>query len=84
MTEKELEKVQVVGLGQACVDYLGGLDSYPPEDAKLELTDLHIRCGGPTSTALVTLSRLGISTSFLGALSNDPFGVNPTTLLIAL
>jgi len=75
MTEKELEKVQVVGLGQACVDYLGGLDSYPPEDAKLELTDLHIRCGGPASTALVTLSRLGISTSFLGALSNDPFGV---------
>lgn len=32
MTEKVLEKVQVVGLGQACVDYLGGLDSYPPED----------------------------------------------------
>jgi sulfofructose kinase len=64
----------VVGLGQACVDYLGNLNAYPQEDGKVELTDLHIRCGGPASTALVTLTRLGISTAFLGSLSDDPFG----------
>ena len=70
----KLDAIQVVGLGQACVDYLGNLTEYPREDGKVELMDLHIRCGGPASTALVTLSRLGISTSFLGSLSNDPFG----------
>ena len=72
--DKDLEGIEVVGLGQACVDYLGRLDSYPEEDAKAELEELHMRCGGPASTALVTLSRLGVATSFLGSLSDDPFG----------
>jgi sulfofructose kinase len=69
------ERIQIIGLGQACVDYLGMVPSYPQEDCKVELVDLFIRCGGPASTALVTLSRLGIMTSFLGSISNDPFGV---------
>jgi sulfofructose kinase len=34
-----------------------------------------MQCGGPASTALVTLSRLGITTSFLGSISNDQFGI---------
>ena len=73
--KKKLDAIQVIGLGQACVDYLGRLNAFPYEDGKAELTDLHIQCGGPASTALVTLSRLGISTSFLGSISDDPFGV---------
>jgi ribokinase len=74
MSKKSLAQVQVVGLGQACVDHLGRVPSYPPEDAKTELLDLHIQCGGPASTALVTLARLGIATSFLGSVSDDRFG----------
>jgi sulfofructose kinase len=69
------EDVQVIGLGQACVDCLGRLTDYPEEDGKVELTELHIQCGGPASTALVTLSRLGISTSFLGSISDDAWGI---------
>ena len=67
--------IQVIGLGQACLDYLGRLRFYPEEDDKCELIDLHIQCGGPASTALVTLSRLGIKTSFLGSISDDTFGI---------
>jgi sulfofructose kinase len=67
--------IQVIGLGQACLDYLGKLSVYPEEDGKCELTDLHIQCGGPASTALVTLSRLGIRTSFLGSISDDSRGI---------
>ncbi|NQT56829.1 MAG: sugar kinase [Desulfobacteraceae bacterium] len=73
--KKQHETIQVIGLGQACIDYLGDLTSYPQEDDKIELNNLHIRCGGPASTALVSLSRLGISTSFLGSISDDPFGM---------
>ncbi len=69
------EDVQVIGLGQACVDCLGRLAAYPEEDGKVELIDLHIQCGGPASTALVTLSRLGIRTSFLGSISDDAWGI---------
>jgi sulfofructose kinase len=72
---RQPEKIQVIGLGQACVDYLGTLPSYPREDDKVELADLQMQCGGPASTALVTLSRLGIPTSFLGSISNDSSGL---------
>jgi sulfofructose kinase len=74
MTENALERIQVIGLGQACVDYLGRIPRFPQQDRKVELKDLHMGCGGPASTALVTLARLGISTSFLCAISDDPFG----------
>lgn len=66
--------VEVIGLGQACVDYLGRVPLFPEEDGKMELIDLHRQCGGPASTALVTLSRLGVACSFLGSVSDDPFG----------
>ena len=76
MSERNsLEYVEVAGLGQACVDYLGKIPAYPREDGKVELTNLHTQCGGPASTALVTLSRLGIRTAFLGSISDDPFGM---------
>jgi sulfofructose kinase len=74
MTENALERIQVIGLGQACVDYLGRIALFPQEDHKVELKDLHMGCGGPASTAIITLARFGISTSFLGAISDDPFG----------
>ncbi len=74
VNKKKLEKIQVIGLGQACIDYLGVLHNFPVEDGKVALSDLQIQCGGPASTALVTLSRLGIPTTFLGSLSDDPPG----------
>lgn len=73
--ERELQSVQVVGLGQACVDYVGRLPVYPVEDSKMELEGLFTSCGGPAATALVTLARLGVPTSFLGSISDDPFGI---------
>ena len=43
-SNKQLEKVQVIGLGQACVDFLGTLGAYPDEDGKVELSDLQVLC----------------------------------------
>jgi ribokinase len=69
------EYARVIGLGQACVDFLGRVPLFPREDGKVELLDLYRQCGGPASTALVTLSRLGVPCSFLGSVSDDAFGV---------
>jgi sulfofructose kinase len=69
-----LSCVEVVGLGQASLDFLGSVASFPREDVKSELTGLEAQCGGPASTALVTLARFGIRTSFLGSISDDFFG----------
>ena len=75
MMQGKSKPVQVVGLGQACVDYVGRVPGYPAEDSKTELEGLFTSCGGPAATALVTLARSGISTSFLGSISDDRFGV---------
>ena len=65
---------QVFGLGQCCLDYLGKVSRYPPPDVKCEFFDLAIQGGGPVATALVALSRWGVSCTFAGVLGDDPFG----------
>ena len=64
----------VVGLGQCCIDYLGSVDQYPGIDEKEEVNNLTVQGGGPVATAMVTLSRLGASTAFIGKISDDSFG----------
>ena len=64
----------VVGLGQCCIDYLGSVEEYPDINEKEEVSNLTVQGGGPVATAMVTLSRLGVSTSFIGKISDDYFG----------
>jgi ribokinase len=71
MTDQPL----VIGLGQAALDFLGVVPSYPAPDTKCELAGLTIQGGGPVATALVTLSRLGIRTTLLGRVGDDDFGL---------
>lgn len=67
-------KYDVVGLGQCCIDYLGVVKQYPEIDEKVEINDLTVEGGGPVATAMVTLSRLGAATTFIGKISDDYFG----------
>lgn len=61
-------------MGQCSLDILGALDQYPDLDQKAELSSLLIQGGGPVATAMVTLARLGVATSFVGAVGDDDFG----------
>jgi sulfofructose kinase len=70
-----LKNIQVIGLGQACLDCLARIPSYPDEDRKVEMIDIQFQCGGPASTALVTLARLDVETAFVGSVSDDPNGL---------
>ncbi len=63
-----------MGLGQCCIDYLGVVEQYPDVNAKEEVNNLTVQGGGPVATAMVTLSRLGASTAFIGKISDDYFG----------
>lgn len=63
-----------MGLGQCCIDYLGAVEHYPDVNEKEEVNNLTIQGGGPVATAMVTLSRLGASTAFIGKISDDYFG----------
>jgi len=64
----------VVGLGQACLDLLGRVPTYPGADQKVEVEGLIFQGGGPVATALVALARWGIATAFCGRIGDDEQG----------
>lgn len=65
---------QVFGVGQCCLDYIGKVGAYPQPDVKCEFSDMVIQGGGPVATALVALSRWGVSCAFAGVVGDDLFG----------
>lgn len=70
----EKAAVQVFGLGQCSLDYIGVVDDYPPPDVKCELSETIIQGGGPAATALAALSRWGISCHLASVIGDDVFG----------
>ena len=67
--------LDVVGLGYCSWDYLGILDEIPAFDAPtVSMDDFATSGGGPVSTALVALARLGARTGYLGTVGDDDAG----------
>ena len=71
MAEKTCD---VYGLGQSCWDYIAQMDTYPPPDTKSEMSSFFVQGGGPVATALVALSRWGLSCSLCGVVGDDTYG----------
>jgi sulfofructose kinase len=70
-----VERMDVVGLGYCSLDYLGILPGRPEFDADtVSLGDFAQSGGGPVSTALVALARLGARTGYIGVLGEDEGG----------
>jgi sugar/nucleoside kinase (ribokinase family) len=67
--------VDVVGLGYCSLDYLGIVPGRPEFDVDtVSLSDFAKSGGGPVSTALVALARLGGRTGYIGVLGEDEGG----------
>ncbi|MBF0541314.1 MAG: sugar kinase [Nitrospirae bacterium] len=66
--------LKVSGIGQCSIDYISLIDEFPAENTKLQVTPYQTFGGGPVATALVTLSRLGVKTKFIGVISDDDAG----------
>ncbi len=65
---------EVVGIGAVVMDTLITLPKFPPEDTKLRATSTKLVGGGPTATGIVAVSKLGISSEYIGVLSDDSTG----------
>jgi ribokinase len=65
---------KTIGIGQCALDMLAIVDGYPELDEKTEITDWDVQGGGPAATAIVALSRWGISTTFCGMIGDDSEG----------
>jgi sugar/nucleoside kinase (ribokinase family) len=67
----------VVGLGAACVDHVCRLPVFPRPDSATSKIRMHGQsrmCGGQTATALATCAKLGLRTTYLGAVGADEDG----------
>jgi sulfofructose kinase len=69
-----MSRLDIIGIGQVCVDYLGRVRYYPDVEGRVELEEVTIRSGGPTATALLVLARFGINVAIVGKVGNDYFG----------
>lgn len=74
--------MKVSGIGQCSLDYFLVVDRYPEQDTKREVLESAVSCGGPVATALVTLSRLGLLSTFYGIIGDDCGGRNITQSLL--
>ncbi len=62
-------------VGQATVEFVGGMPRFPVRHGeRQELSAFALQGGGAAATAAVTLSKLGVKTSFGGVLPDDFLG----------
>jgi sulfofructose kinase len=64
----------VVGLGCACVDFLGVVPYMPGLDEEIQMLEASQQGGGEVATALVALARLGSRAAYIGQVGDDPSG----------
>ena len=62
---------EAVGIGRCTADHVGAVSHYPNENDKLRIVEFAQQGGGLTATAMVALSRLGVSTTFIARLGQD-------------
>lgn len=65
---------RVVGIGAALLDFLTSTNCFPKEDTKLMADSMLFQGGGPCSTALVALAKLGVWATYLGTVGDDLSG----------
>ncbi|MBO5305682.1 MAG: hypothetical protein J6B12_02855 [Clostridia bacterium] len=65
---------KIVGIGANVFDTLYQIPSYPTEDTKMRALSSKVAGGGPVATGLVAASKLGVSASYIGVLSDDSGG----------
>lgn len=68
------EKIEVAGIGACVADMLYTVPHFPTEDTKLRACGSMMAGGGPVATGLVAVSKLGVSSAYLGNLSQDASG----------
>lgn len=68
--------IDVLGIGVSTLDILNVVDHFPDKEEVQKSLQVKMEGGGPVSTAIVTLARLGAKTILLDSLGDDWIGKN--------
>jgi len=66
-----MAEIKVIGLGMAVLDILIRLKDMPTWEQGASLSAVAVEGGGPVATAMVAVSRLGVSAGFVGTYGNN-------------
>ncbi|QRN85308.1 hypothetical protein JR334_10205 [Clostridia bacterium] len=67
-------RIDVVGLGDPCIDFIIGIPFLPKDNESLEIEDYSAQGGGKVATALCVLGKMGYKTELIGSTGKDNFG----------
>ncbi|MCM8769818.1 MAG: carbohydrate kinase family protein, partial [Candidatus Omnitrophica bacterium] len=70
----EVYRPDIIGLGNCAVDLLAIFPRYPGLDERIQAVKFQQQGGGEAATAMVTASRLGARTAFIGKVGDDEWG----------
>lgn len=70
-----MKRLDVIGIGQVCVDYIGFVNRFPRVEERVEIENLSVLRGGPTATALELLARFGMEVAIIGKVGDDREGI---------
>ena len=63
---------RILGVGNATLDIVNVVDSYPHEDQEVRAISQHVHRGGNVTNTLVVLSQLGHDCAWAGTLADEP------------
>jgi ribokinase len=69
-----MKKVDIIGLGEAVVDWVAEIPHFPKPDEKIDALSENYFPGGVTANYLVAIARLGGICGFIGAVGDDSYG----------
>src|SRR5438128_8800782 len=64
----------VTGLGLNAMDTICVVPCFPEPTGKRRINQIRLEPGGQVATALITCTRLGLKTRYIGSVGNDHFG----------
>ena len=69
-----MQKTDIIGLGEVVIDWVAEVPHFPKPDEKIDAISENYFSGGVTANYLVCVSRLGVSSGFIGAVGDDSYG----------
>jgi sulfofructose kinase len=78
-----MERIDVACVGLATADTIVSLARWPDPDGRMEADAIVRSFGGPAATAAVTIARLGLRASMVGAVGDDETGALVRASLVA-
>lgn len=72
MSEAEIDRLDLIGVGQCSIDHVCSVEGIPPLGGKDAMLAYELLPGGQVATAVLAAARLGLRAGYVGTVGSDP------------